>query len=181
MLLLRNGRPVEGTILAPFAALDEFRQELYTDLKNMKREYLFPAVWKSQESMAKSRLAAFQSYNKPDTIAYLKKLPVQYNGGDGVMYFFKYKEKKEDNAWKIATAGIYPKDSTVLSYVTGDNEEGYEDDFTTLSHIKLNAETTEDLQLEKFRKRLIYSRRKSAVRFYEEGSRYENFDFTRMQ
>ncbi|HZH37009.1 MAG TPA: hypothetical protein VEX65_07030, partial [Flavisolibacter sp.] len=40
MLLLRNGRPVEGTILAPFAALDEFRQELYTDLKNMKREYL---------------------------------------------------------------------------------------------------------------------------------------------
>jgi hypothetical protein len=181
MLLLRNGRPVADTILASFAALDEFRQELYTDLKNMKREDLFPAVWKSQESMARSRLAALQSYNKPDTIAYLKKMPVQYNGGDGVVYFFKYKEKKEDKAWKIAAAGIYPKDSTVLSYFIGDDEEGDEDDFTTLSNTKLTTETTEDFQLEKFRKRLIYSRRKSAARFYEEGSRYENFDFTRMQ
>jgi hypothetical protein len=86
------------------------------------------------------------------------------------VYFFKYKEKKEDNAWKIGSAGLYPKDSTLLRFEAKSAAawpEVDEDDFTELSSTKLTAEKPVAEQLEQQRKMLLYSRRKSAQKFYE--------------
>jgi hypothetical protein len=182
MLLLRNNLPVPDSLIHSFAALDGFRFELYTDLQKLKKENLFPADFKTQESIARSQLMGMAPYDKPDTLVFLHKLPVQYQKKDGFLYFFKYKEKKEDNSWKIATAGIYPKDSTQLVYQpAGDNNLGEEDDFTELTTSKISSDTTVDVQLEKLRKKMLYSRRKSAAQFYDEATRYSDFDFSRVR
>jgi hypothetical protein len=182
MLLLRNHRTVPDSLIHSFAALDEFRYELYTDLKRLKKEALFPAAFRNQQSMAQSRLIGLKSYGRPDTLIFLTKLPMQYKDWNGLVYFFKYKEKKEDNTWKIATAGLFPKDTTGLQFRPTDGEEtAEEDDFTELTNTKLTTESTEAEQIKKLQKKMLYSRRKSASQFYEEENRYNHFELSRMR
>ncbi len=178
MLLLRNNMALPDTLLAYFASLDDFRYRLYTDLVKLEKAALFPTAFKSQRLHAQSRLLAYKTYGKPDTLVYLDQLPVQYKGKEGVVYFFRYKEKKDDNGWKLATAGIYPKDSAVIAFdLAGwDEEEKAELDFTGLTGTKLSTDTTQKEQLEKLLKKLLYSKRPSAAQFYEEDDRYNNAD-----
>jgi hypothetical protein len=179
-LLLRNRLPVADSLIQFFAALDEFRYELYTDLKAVGKESLFPKAYRSQEQLGKSRLVTLQPYGRPDTIVYLDKLPMQDRGEEGFVYFFKYKDKKEDFAWKLATAGLYPKDSSQLTYaISRDNGFEEDDDLTQLTSVKLTSEKSEKEQLEKLCKKLQYSRRKSAAEFYQESSNYSDFEFSR--
>jgi hypothetical protein len=42
---------------------------------------------------------------KPDSVLYLDRLPVEYKGKKGFVYFLKVKPKKDDGFWKIATVG----------------------------------------------------------------------------
>jgi uncharacterized protein YbaP (TraB family) len=184
MLLVRNNQSVPDSLLDQFAGLDEFRHQLYTDLQALRKESLFPAGYRSQQSLARSRLIALHSYRRPDTVVFLQTLPLQDESRDGVVYFFKYKEKEEDNTWKIGTAGLYPKDSTQLYFkqegVTASLEID-KDDFTELSSIKLSADKTVAEQIELHRKRLLYSRRKSAQRFYENAGQHANSDYLQMR
>ena len=181
MLLLRNNLAVPDTLLTYFASLDEFRYRLYGDLVKMNKEDRFPAVYKTQQLHAQSRLVAYKTYGKPDTLVYLDKLPVRHKDIDGVIYFFKYKEKKDDNTWKLASAGLYPNNSTVLA-LPGRSTEEEDDgdlDFTRLTGTKLSTETTVREQLEKMLKKLLYNRRNSAVQFYEEDDQYNDVDVAR--
>ena len=182
LLLLRNNRPVPDSVIHAFAAMDEFRYELYTDLTTLGKEALFPTLYKTQPELARSRIVNLQTYGRPDTLVYLQKLPLQDAGHEGMVYFFKYKEKKDDNTWKIATAGLFPKDSTQLQFDTvKDNQSWDEDDFTRLTGTKLRTDITLEEQLEKIQRRLLYSRRKSAAQFYEEDGAYGSDDYLRMQ
>lgn len=182
LLLLRNNRSVPDSVIHAFAAMDEFRFELYTDLKKFHKELLFPPLYKTQPDMARSKIVSRQTYGHPDTLMFLQKLPFQDSDREGVVYFFKYKEKKEDNTWKIATAGLFPKDSTQIQFEKANNDNQQEEDvFTSLTAIKIVSGITEEEQLEKLRRRLQYSRRKSAAQFYEEDDSYGNVDYLRMQ
>lgn len=179
MLLLRNNRPVPDTMLAYFAGMDDYRFELYNDLKKAKQLTLFPASYKNGLAIARSQLVAQQAYTKVDTIAFLEKVPLQYKGRDGFVYVFKYKERKEDNSWKLATAGLLPKEDSVYAFEEKDTAREERDyDFTEVSTIKLTTETPEKEQVEKLIKRLLFSKRKSAARFYNEGGRYNDFDYS---
>jgi uncharacterized protein YbaP (TraB family) len=179
ILLLRNNRPVADSMLSVFASLDEFRYELYDDLKTLNKANLFPVSFKDQRSMARSRLLDLQDYNKPDTLVYLEKLPLQYKDRKGLLYFFKYKDKKEDNSWKIATAGLFPQDSTTLEFGEKGLTKEDEYNFTELGSTKLSAETPLKEQLEKLRKKLLYSRRKSAAQFYTDSYSYSDMNYAR--
>lgn len=181
MLLLRRGHPVPDSLWLQFAALDDFRFRLYTDLDRQNRLSLFPAAYKTRLLLARSQLASLQPYNRPDTLAFLEALPVQSEGQQGELYFFKYKEKKEDMGWKIATAGLFPSDSASLVFKRDgqQEEDGTGKDFTDLGATRLSTALPQREQLQKLVKKLLYSRRKSAVQFYNDDQSFGEADFLR--
>lgn len=182
MLLLRNGQQVPDSLLRQFASQDDFRYPLYGSLKKIGKVDRFPAAFKNQVDMTRSRLLTTQSYNRPDTLVLLRKMPLKYRERDGVLYFFRYKEKKEENTWKIAVAGLLPADSTQVEFAANGNKEEEDDyDFTALTSTRLTTDTPEGEQLQKLCRKLLYSRRKSAAQFYNDNDRYEDFNMMRMK
>lgn len=178
MLLLRNHKTLPDTLIRYFAALDDYRYELYSDLKENKSFHLFPAVFNSQIQLAKSKLFDISNnYNQPDSIVYLDKLPVRFKERNGFVFFFKYKKDKDDNVWKIGTVGIVPADpkqfefdDTKLNYW---QEDQY--DFTHLSNTKIDDASPVSTQLKKALKKILYSKRNSAAQFYRDEDRRTNF------
>lgn len=179
--MLRAGRTLPDTLLLHLAKMDEYRYELYQDLKTLKKLSLFPAAYRNQQAIARSRLLDEQRYSKPDTVAFVNKLPLDYKGRSGWVYVFKYKESKEDNNWKLATVGLLPKDESLYSF--DEEKSGADDDaedaFTDLTNTKLTTDKSETEQLQTLLKKLLYSKRKSAVQFYAEEGRY-GADYFRM-
>jgi len=174
LLLLRNNKPVPDTMINYFASMDEFRYELYTDLKYEKKLNLFPAKYFTQLDLARSEIMNFRSYNSPDSFVYLDKLPVKQKDRSGFVYFFKYREKKDDQNWKLATVGLLPADPKKYEFdnkgETDDEKEFY---FTDLSDTKLTAEEPIKDQLLKTLRKLENSKRKSGRKFYaDENSEY---------
>jgi hydroxymethylpyrimidine pyrophosphatase-like HAD family hydrolase len=95
-----------------------------------------------------------------DTIVYLDKLPVNYKGDKGWIYFYKYKDKKDDAAWEFASSGIQPEN---LKDINTD------DDFTSFMKDNVDEDKPIKEQLQKRFKIILYSRRKSAKSFYDQG------------
>jgi uncharacterized protein YbaP (TraB family) len=181
ILLLRNKKAIPDTMLNYFAGLDEYRYELYDDLKTLKQLSSFPAAHKNQLAIARSQMLSEQSYSKPDTVAFMEKLPLDYKGRSGYIYVFKYKEKKDDNSWKLATVGLLPKDETVYEFDAKDEknrDEEFQYDFTDITGTKLTTEIPEKEQLQKLLKKLVYSKRKSAAQFYTE-EKYSDYEYSR--
>jgi uncharacterized protein YbaP (TraB family) len=178
-LLMDKGKPYPDSMLTYFGSLEKFRYEFYKDLKKRKLLGKFPPAYKTHLDLARSALMDKKEYNKPDTIAYLDRLRATYKGKEGFIYFFKYKEKKDDLTWKLATAGLVPEDpgqfefedsSTVnIPFLSSTLLSSYrfnKYDFTDFSDTKLKADIALNKQLSKELKKLIYSRRKSAKEFY---------------
>lgn len=175
ILLLRNKRAVPDTLVTYYALQDDYRYELYADLKDMKQPSLFPKNHNHHVALAKSKLVGLNSYESPDTIAYLDRLPVQYKNRKGFVYFFKYRQKKDDNAWKLATVGLVPADAAVFEFENAGVKTEYEYNFTEMTSTKLDEEEPLKGQLQKLLKRKLYSKRKSGERFYDEENRYSQF------
>ena len=175
MLFIRNERPVADSILNFFAADKDYRYDLYDDLNDLKKPKLFPKRYNNQLDLAISKLYNSSEYNKPDTVAYLAQKPLKWQNKEGVIYFFKYKRKKDDG-WKIATVGLLQKDTTKFEFK---NERGraysYDLDFTEFSDTKLKEEEPLEEQLQKRMKELVYAKRPSAKEFYKSDE--ENSDF----
>ena len=177
--MIKYKKALPDTLLYFFAASDDFRYELYNDLKELKKLSLFPKAYLNQQALAKSELIQLHAYNRPDTVAFIKRLPLDYKDRSGYVYIFKYKENKADNNWKLATVGLLPKNETEYSFEQNDEEYKDEYNFTELSSIKLSSGEPE--QLKKLLKRLVNSKHKSALQFYTEESRYGDYDFMRMR
>lgn len=187
LLLVRNNKTYPDTMLNYFAGLEDYRYELYSDLKEMKRSDKYPAKFNNHLDLGKSKLMDSKSYGKPDTIVYLDKLPADLKGRKGFVYFYKYKNKKEDASWKLAIVGLVPQDPKQFefddeeeapksfSYYEEENYEGY--DFTEFTDTKIKEEAPLNEQLAKELKKKLYSRRKSAKGFYEENKR-DRFDIS---
>jgi hypothetical protein len=117
-------------------------------------------------------LSRSSGYNKPDTVVFADKLPLQYKGQDGFVYFFKYKTKKDDASWKIATVGLVPAAGKLFEIERKQGE--YNDfDFTGLTPTKMDAEKSEKEQFQKVLKQLLYEKRKIAAHFYTD----KEYDF----
>lgn len=188
MLMLRNKKAIPDTLLNYFAGQDSYRYELFTSLREMEMLDKFPAKQKDLLAFAKGMLAEQGSYSsKADTLVYLTKYRLDYKKQHGWVYYFKYKEKKDDPKWKIATAGLLPdaidsffvkaakkdedaKATRVLRY-QDDGDYDYEDDngdFTSYSQQSISEDEQLEKQLEKHFRELCYSLHKSAAMFYKE-------------
>jgi hypothetical protein len=176
ILLVRHKQTIPDTLLSYFAAQDEFRYELYTDLKDMKRLQVFPAKYNNPIGLSKSKLLNLNSYEMPDSIVFVDTLRLQYKDRNGYIYFFKYRQKKDGNSWKIAMAGIVPSDPAAYEFEKkGTKKEDYDYSFTEMTGAKIvEDEPTKD-QLKKALKRKLYSKRKSGAQFYGEENKYSQF------
>jgi uncharacterized protein YbaP (TraB family) len=184
VLMMRGGKPVNDTLVNYFAGMDEFRYELYSDLRRMKKIEKFPSKYNNHIDLGRSSLLDFSTaYSKPDTIAYVDRLPAEAKGKKGFVYFFKYKSKKEDVNWRLATVGLVPEDpkkfefensvewdaaefvipgwhTTFSQYVNGVNLSGFKE-------AKITGDEPLDKLLKTELRKILYSLRKSAKEFYD--------------
>ncbi len=156
VLLLRNKLPVADSILENLAADDMYRGRLYTRLEKIKRLDRFPAKYKNQLDMARSFLVAYKSYNKPDSVIFVKKQPASCLDKKGVVYFFRYRLKKEDD-WKMGISGLQPEDEARI----------YTDSrLTIMTEKKLKKDEPEDEQFNNQLKRRIFSQYPGGRNFF---------------
>jgi len=168
---------IPDTLLKYFAGQDEFRYELYTDLKELKQAGLFPAIYNNHVELAKSKLLNLNSYEVPDTIVYVDRLSLQYKNRTGFVYFFKYRQKKDDNSWKIALTGLIPSDADAFEFdKTGTIKEEYKYNFTEMTGTKIDEDEPLKDQLQKALKKKLFAKRKSGAQFYDEENKYSQFN-----
>ncbi len=196
--LIQKGRPYPDSLLRYFAGLDEYRYNLYTDLKMMKKPEKFPAMYNNHLDLGKSLLLRMKSYDKPDSLVYSDRISVSYKGEKGYFYFFTYKMKKDDLNWKLAVVGLVPEnprefeiEDTLRRKEVGyawDNDDPYEKrsiwNFTQFLEEKATPGEAMKTQMRKEMKKMLYERRKSAKQFYNDnnqdyGINYEAFRFVR--
>jgi hypothetical protein len=136
---------------------------------------LFPKRYNEKTGLAESKLLISKPYSKPDSIVYLDRLQTKYNSKRGYIYFFKYKEKKDDPTWKLATVGLLsldPKEFEVkFTSPFHEYPETDEDwdlyNFTSFTESKFSDTESVPVQLNKELKKILYSRRNSAKEFYD--------------
>jgi uncharacterized protein YbaP (TraB family) len=180
-LLMDKGKIYPDTLLKYFAGLDEYRYELYADLKERKKLGKFPSLYKNHSDLAYSKLLTSKSYEKPDSIIFADRLAMNYKDKKGFIYFFKYKDDKEDMTWKLATVGLVPEnpaeiefddttDHALLIYYPAEpGRKGYNRyDFTEFTETAIKEDKPLPDQLKKELKKMLYSRRKSAAQFYDD-------------
>jgi len=187
-LLLRNKKAIPDSLLTYFAAMDEYRYELCSDLYRLKAQHRFPAAYNNHQDLARGKLLSVSDIAKPDSLIYLDSLPAIHMNKKGWVYFYKYKLKKDDSYWKLATAGLIPLDpgkflfddemnSDQSSFISGLNAETYQNQksgFTEFTDVKIKEDESMKEQMNKQLKKILYSKRKSAKYFYSEKP--ENYD-----
>lgn len=177
LLMIRNNKSVPDTLLKYFAAMDDYRYDLYSDLQKIGRLKYFPSEHYNHLELAKSKLLDSKSYNRPDSVLYLDKIATEFKGRQGYIYFFKYKEKKNDITWKLATVGLISKDpgqfeirDTTSSHMGHDVDESIfrnRFNFTSFTTTKLKEDEPLLQQLNRELRKLLYSKRESAKEFYQ--------------
>ncbi|MEO5783526.1 MAG: TraB/GumN family protein [Ginsengibacter sp.] len=152
VLMLRNKKIVPDSVLTKLAAKDEYRIKLFKALENAKLLNKFPKQYKNQTDIARSVLAA----NKPDSIVYLSNKAISFRNKKGLVYFFKYRLKK-DEGWKIGISGLQPENISEVSSTSK---------LVRLTDKKIKDDEPLDDQLDKQLKRLLFSLSKSGRNFY---------------
>ena len=185
MLLLQNNKPYPDSLVKYFSGMDDYRYELFTSLKAIKMEIKFPVQYNNHIDLAKSKLLSEKTYDKPDSLIYIDKLITEIKGKKGFVYFFKYKAKKDDASWKLATVGLVPENQAqfelekeekkVTNYSSGNYTQSFKYNFTGFSDTKIRDGEPEIVQLKKELKRMLYSRRKSAKEFYDKSYHESNY------
>ena len=155
-LMLKNGKQVADSILISFAAQDQYRSKLYVKLEKIKRLDKFPAKNKNQLDIARSFLLADKNYSKVDSVVFIKKQPAAYLDKKGVVYFFKYRVKKEDD-WKIGISGLQAEDEKVIFT---------DDKLTSMTDKKIKKDEPLQDQLQEQLKKRLFGFHPSARIFY---------------
>jgi uncharacterized protein YbaP (TraB family) len=141
LLFIRNNRPVADSILDTIASIDFLRTRLYMGLVKIKKEKMFPSKYLTREKIARSNLLnSTSSYARPDTLVFLKTTVTDFKFKTGVVYFYKYKNGKEDDDWKIGIVGLQPQDT--MKY-------DFNDALTSLTGAVLKEDKPLDDQLNK--------------------------------
>ena len=166
LLLIKNKKSVSDSILRSLAGMDEFRFELYSRLKELDLLRLFPSGETRQVDLARSALLAQRSYDKPDTLAYLDKRPVNIKGLNGYVFFFKYKMKSVDLNWKIATIGLVPVDTGSFKIDILEKKGDKKAQLTGFRAIRLKEDKPMGEQLDEVIKKWLIARRKSGKDYY---------------
>ena len=162
ILLLRNNKPVADSVIRALAATDQYRSRLLKALTDIHQGQRFPAAFRNQLSIARSLLLNSGGESEFFDIQLVGKRTIQFKQQKGILYYFKYKQNKEDE-WQIGLSGLQPLNSKDVST---------DDDFVRLTGKKIKGNTPELAQFDQQLKRLLFSKRKSAAAFYQDGDYY---------
>ena len=140
---------------------------------------MFPALYNNHLDLGKSSLLDKETSGKPDSIVYIDRLGAEYKQKKGFFYFYKYKSKKDDLSWKLAVVGLVPEDPKQFefedsvklnipdfNYALFSSFDYNQYDFTDFTETKIEQDVPIGSQLNKALKKLLYSRRNSARKFY---------------
>ncbi len=182
-LLLRNKKSFPDSLLTYFAGIDEYRYELYSDLNELKMLNKFPASFNNHQDLARSKLISSLGNSKPDSLIFLDSLTAADNKKSGLVFFYKYKLKKDDVFWKLATVGLIPPDANEFLFKDEKEKSNYSTmpanyksyykksnqfAFTKFTDVKIKEDEPLREQFNKQLKKMLYSKRKSGRMFYEE-------------
>ncbi|MFL5809553.1 MAG: hypothetical protein ACJ749_08520, partial [Flavisolibacter sp.] len=107
--LVRNDQPVDKLQMETVAADRNFRMALYDDLKELKKEHLFPSKYANQKALAEGDL--YQSLNEDydiDEITWIAEKTVDFMGKKQKFQIFKVSIKGEDaSEAHLGVAGPY--------------------------------------------------------------------------
>lgn len=181
-LMLRNDMKYPDSVLKQFMDMDEYRYTVFRDLRDMHKLALFPERLMTPGEMGLSALYDEEGYSdKPDSIIFLDSLRASVKGKEGWVWFYKYKSKKDDLNWRIATTGLFSPDphefiyedqkslnEVVYRYYDHDRNELPGFNMNELTGTLLKTDEPVRAQLEKMLKKMQYSRHRSAKEFYDE-------------
>ena len=181
LLLLKQNKDVPDSLISYFAELDDYRYELYRDLVLLDMRNRMTGKFRDRQLLAKSKLY-YYSFSKPDSLVLLDSLPAYVKDDSGWIYFYKYKQQKEDLVWKIATVGLLSNDSRkfeVNESLESDEEIGdgsrisyyawqyqRKDSFTSLTDSRLKEDEPVKPMLEKELRRIVLSQYRSGKEFF---------------
>jgi hypothetical protein len=161
ILMLTNGQAVPDSLFMNFAKQDEYRSRLYADLEKIKKLDKFPAAYKNQQDIARSLLLDEETIGlKPDSIVFVDKLAITYENKKGWVYFFKYKQQRDDDFWQLEASGMQPEDLTAIDI--------HNKKFMDANH-KLENDKPVSEQIQRMLHEMLYSKHQSASAFYEAG------------
>ena len=188
-LLLKNKKIFSDTLITYFAGLDEYRFELFADLNELKLMHKFPAAFNNHSDLSRSKLLAAFENTKPDSLILIDSLTAANGKKQGLVFFYKYKIKKDDNFWKLASVGLIPADPAKFIF-EDENEKGNNSPgltnysplnyvsasfgFTQFTDVKIKEDDPLKEQLNKQLKKMIYANRKSGWMFYQDSEDSED-------
>lgn len=156
ILLLRHDRPVADSIIRNLAASDTYRSLLYQQLTAIGHADRFPKQYRNQLDMARSLLASSHGNSGLADIQFMAKRRIQFKQSKGFIYFFKYKPGHDDE-WQIGVSGIQPSDPAAVNTAN---------EFVALTGKKLKPNLPINTQIDDQLRKLMFSKRKSALNFY---------------
>lgn len=115
-MALDQGVAVPDSLWRIFSQEPKTTIPTYIRLKEKGKLSLFDTASLHQQHFAQSMLS--MGTNKKDSILFLDKKLVTYQGDEGYIYFFKRK-KEQNDYWTLHYAGLMPKDSSDLLPVNG--------------------------------------------------------------
>ncbi len=152
--MLENNLPVDNRNYLTFALTDEYRHELYDQLKRINKLKLFPAGYLSQQQLGASKLFSYGSEDEyvPDGITSIGERTVLYKGKQQKFYLYKVSfTEGVENVHYLGVAGPYSlntKDMNSSHEVTGVYWEGEFDPKKTDETFKAYLKWLEDLENE---------------------------------
>jgi uncharacterized protein YbaP (TraB family) len=122
--MLENNLAVDNRNFLTFGMIDEYRHELYDELKRINKLKLFPVSYLSQKELARSKLYEYATDEEPPTgIINAGEKTILYKGKQQKFYFYKISFSDGlDAAYYLAVAGPYstnPKDVNSTHEATG--------------------------------------------------------------
>lgn len=128
--LVKNDLPVDPAELEKLAADNEYRLDLYNDLKELGKAALFPAKYQTQRYFAEAELYinASDDYT-PSSMDYIGERLAELNGKKMRFYLFKIsfeEEEGDEPGTFLGIAGPYELDQKNL--VTSNDATGYQYD-----------------------------------------------------
>lgn len=121
--MLENNQPADAKTINTLATTDEYRHDLYDQLKRINKLKLFPASYLSQKELGKSKLYNYATDEEaPQFISDAGVRTVLYKGKQQKFYLFKISFSEEEPTFYLGVAGPYAvnvKDVTSTHHVTG--------------------------------------------------------------
>ena len=122
--LLESGQPADSKTIYTLATTDQYRHQLYDELKRIGKLKLFPASFLSQKELGKSKVyeAAVNDESEPGYITDAGYRTILYKGKQQKFYLYKVSFSDDIGSYYLGVAGPYDasfKEDTCSHEATG--------------------------------------------------------------